>query len=164
MCERIGAKLEAYGARAILLAAFEMEHGALAIGGPQALALPAAIGIIDPAIDVFGEEAHRIGHRDGDELAIDQRENPAVEIAHGDGHVLAEAENVELVDPGVIARFGAAGVFDVAHLRTGKRIERPPLWAMRTGGRGGAIEDLSFAAGRSAPNVSPPRRPARPPS
>src|SRR5258705_2650256 len=102
-----------------------MEHGPLTIGGPQALALPAAIGIIDPAVDVFREEAHRVGHCDADELAVDQRENPAVEIAHGDGHVLAEAESVELVDPGVIARLGTAGILYVPHLGTRNRIERP---------------------------------------
>src|SRR5258707_4484199 len=159
MCERIGAKLEAYGARTILLAAFEMEHGALAIGGPQALAVPAGIGIIDAAIDVYREEAHRIGHGDADELAVDQREDPAVEIAHGDGHVFAKAEGVELVDPGVIARLGTAGVLDVAHLWTRKRIEFPAFGTMDAGGGSGSVQDLAFAAVRPARVPPGERRP-----
>src|SRR5258706_2796202 len=123
-----------------------MEHGPLAIGGPQALALPAGIGIIDAAIDVFREEAHRIGHGDADELAVDQREDPAVEIAHGDGHVFAKAEGVELVDPGVIARLGTAGVLDVAHLWTRNRIEFPALGTIRAGGGTRSDQELALSA------------------
>src|SRR5262249_54904861 len=61
-------------------------------------------------------------------------------------HVLAEAEGVELVDPGVIARLGRAALAHVLELRAGERIERPAFRAMLAGG-GRAVEGgLAFAA------------------
>src|SRR3954464_2458252 len=74
MRQRIGAELEPHGFRPVRLAAFEVEHGALAVGRPQLLSLPAGIRIIDPAVHILGEEAHRIRHGDVHEFPVHQRQ------------------------------------------------------------------------------------------
>ena len=85
-----------------------MEGCAGGDGGPEALALPALVRVVDAPVEPLGVVAERIRHAQHDELAIDQRQQSFVQIAGGDGHVLAQAEGVELVDPGVVARLHAA--------------------------------------------------------
>src|SRR5262249_58598139 len=82
--ERIGAKLNSHGLRTIGDAAFEVKVGSAAVGRPERFALPSGIRIVDAAIDILGEEAHRIGNGSIDELPVDQPEYRTVEIANGD--------------------------------------------------------------------------------
>src|SRR5882724_12687111 len=55
------------------LAAFAMEIGACAGGRPKPAALPACIGIVNPAIDVLAEESQGVGDPKVDEVAVDER-------------------------------------------------------------------------------------------
>ena len=68
--KRIGTKLNFDSPRPILDAAFEMEIGSAAIGLPQSLAFPTAVGIVDAAINILREEAHGIRNGEVDEPAI----------------------------------------------------------------------------------------------
>src|SRR5262249_4745537 len=107
------------------LAGFTMERRAVAIGRPQAAALPAGIRIVNAAINPLGEEAERIRDAHVDPLAVHQRHQRLVGVAGRERHVVAKAERVLLVDPGVIARLGAAAFGDVAELRARERRQRP---------------------------------------
>src|SRR5829696_3465634 len=69
-CERIGTELKLHNLGLRPLAAFVMKRRAVAVGRPQSAAFPAAAGIVDAAIKPLGEEAHRIGHDQLDELAV----------------------------------------------------------------------------------------------
>src|SRR2546427_13307170 len=73
--ERVGPKLEACRLRPVRLTALEMEHRPRSGGGPQRLAFPTGVRIIDAAIHIFGEEAAGVWDTEGDDLAIDQRGN-----------------------------------------------------------------------------------------
>ena len=66
-------------------------------------------------------------------------------VAGRDRNVVAEAEGVVLVDPGVIARFRAAGfgLADALELRTGQSTQRPAFGTMLTG-RGRPVEHLAL--------------------
>src|SRR5580692_2877801 len=112
--QRIRAHLEVHDLRRVLLAAFQVERRAVAGVRPDAAAFPAGIRIVDPAIEALRPEAHRIGHDHVDQLAILEGDQRRILIAGGNGHVLAEAERVVLVDPGVVGRFAAAVGGDVA--------------------------------------------------
>src|SRR5213593_3291035 len=104
--ERIGAKLELHDLARRPLAAFDVERRPGAVGRPQPLALPASIRIVDAPIHPLGVEAHRIRDAQVHELPVDEGEQRLFGVAGGDRHVLAEAERVELIDPGVVARLG----------------------------------------------------------
>src|SRR5258708_16308294 len=69
--ERIRADLHLVNARRFFRAILVVEHRAGPRRRPQALALPAGVGIVDAAIHVLGEEAERVGHPQVDELAVD---------------------------------------------------------------------------------------------
>src|ERR1700722_16942708 len=144
--ERIGAKLELHYLGQGSLAALVVERRPVAIGGPQAAALPAGIGIVDAAIEALGEEAHGIGDAQLDEFSVQENVERIRIVSGGDRHVLAQAERVVLIDPGVIARFGAAGfgLADAFELRPRQAIERPALGAVLAG-RGRAVEDFALA-------------------
>jgi hypothetical protein len=57
--ERVGAHLNLISLRPRLSSAFVVEHRACARRGPNALPFPAGVGIVDAAIHVLAEEAHR---------------------------------------------------------------------------------------------------------
>ena len=61
-------------------AALHMERRAAAERRPQSAALPAGIGIVDAAVEALGVEAHRIGHAQDDELAVDQRDERSLSL------------------------------------------------------------------------------------
>src|SRR6266581_5794129 len=143
--ERIGAKLESHDLGPVCLAALEVEHGSSGKGRPQRPALPARARIVDAPFGPFGEEADRIWNAQAHELALHQREHRVVEVAGGHRHVLSEAERIELVHPGVIARLGAARIRHALELRSGQGIKRPALGAVLAG-RGRTVEDLALAA------------------
>src|SRR5262249_60058503 len=69
-----------------------------------------------------------------------------------------QAKGVELVDPGVVARFRAARLGYVLELRSGERIERPALGAMLAGCRR-PVEDLAFLAVEARQVSARQRRP-----
>src|SRR5580704_17603141 len=128
--QRVGAELEVVDLGPSALAAFHVERRAAAGGGPDPLALPAGPGIVDPPVHALDVEAERIGHAQGHELAVDQRQEPFGAVAGGDRHIGAETQRVELIDPGVIARLGAAGARVILQFRSGERVERPALGAL----------------------------------
>src|SRR5262245_55573196 len=64
MGQRIGPQLEVRGQRLGALAAFDQPRRAVAVGGPQATALPAGIRIVDAAVEALGVEAERVGNAD----------------------------------------------------------------------------------------------------
>ncbi len=113
-------------------AAFLEPRRAVAARGPQAPRLPAAVGIVDAAVEALGIEAERIRHPQRDHLAVLERDQPVVEVAGRHRHVVAEAEGVVLVDPGVVARLGAV-LADAFEARSGILIERPALRTMVAG-------------------------------
>src|SRR5262245_7511205 len=97
--QRSGTELESDDLARRLLAALYVEWRAGRVGRPQPLALPATIRIVDAAIHPLGVKAQRIGHAQVDELSVHEGEQRLVGVAGGDGHVLAQAERVELIDP-----------------------------------------------------------------
>src|SRR5215468_8197027 len=105
-----------------------MEWCPVAVRRPQTTALPAAIRIVDAAIDPLGEEAERIGYPHVDPLAVNESHQRFVGVAGGHRYVVAEAERILLVDPGVVAGFSAAAFGDIAELRAWERGQRPAFW------------------------------------
>src|SRR5260370_40534832 len=57
--ERVGANLEVHGHRLVALATFGLPGRAVAAAYPQPPALPAAVWVIDAAVESLREEAHR---------------------------------------------------------------------------------------------------------
>src|SRR4051812_26159987 len=96
------------GARARALAAFHQPRRAVAVGAPQATAFPTSVRIVNTAIESLGIEAHRVGNAQHHHLAVLERDKAVIEIGGRNWHVVAEAERVVLIDPGVIARLRAA--------------------------------------------------------
>src|SRR5438445_7717926 len=114
-------------ARARCVDALDVHRRAVARGHPQPLALPAGFGIIDAAVHALGEESHRIGDAELDDLAVRERVERVREIAGPDGSVHAQAEDVVLVYPRVVRGFG--GAVASGERRTRQRIERPAFGA-----------------------------------
>src|ERR1700722_19527596 len=69
--QRIGPHLYLEHFRIGVLAAFAMEVGACAGRGPDAAAFPTLRVVVDPAVDILGKEALRVGHAQRDELPVD---------------------------------------------------------------------------------------------
>ena len=76
---------------------------------------------------------------------VDQRQQRIVSVAGGDRHIVAETERVELIDPGVVARLGAARSGHALELRARIRIERPAFGAMLAGRRRPVERPLAFS-------------------
>ena len=74
-------------------------------------------------------------------------------VPGADRHVSAQTERVELIDPGVIARLGAARIGHVRKLRPRERVERPALRTVLTR-RLGSIERARALAAVEASQVS----------
>ena len=72
--------------------AFDMNWGAVAGGDPQPAAFPAGPGIVDPPVDLLGEEPHRIGNTKLDDAAVHQRVQGIGLVAGGDWRVCAQPE------------------------------------------------------------------------
>src|SRR5215470_11062522 len=128
--EWVGAELELDDLARRPLAAFDMEGCSGGVGRPQPLAFPAGVRVVDPSVHPLGVEAHRIGDTQDHELAVDEGEQTLVGVPGADRHVPPEARGVELVDPRVVARLGAARIGHVRELRPRERIERPALWTV----------------------------------
>src|SRR5262249_36493767 len=109
--------------------------------------------------EALGPEAHRIGHDHVDHLAVHERDQRVVLVAGRNGHVLAEAKRVVLVDPGIVGRLAAAVFGDAAELRPGKRIERPALGAVLAGRIRAVERAFALAAVEGAEMSAGERRP-----
>ena len=120
-----------------------MEHSPCAGSGPQRLAFPAGVRIINAAIDVLREKSAWIRDTEGNELSVNQGINGIAQITHRDRNISTEAKCVESIDPGVVARLGAS-VLHIPQLWSGELIERPAFGAMRAG-RGRSVENLALA-------------------
>src|SRR5438034_5464513 len=123
-----------------------MERRAVARGGPDATALPAGVRVVDAAVERLGVEAHGIWDHDVDHLAVLERDQRLILVAGGEGSVLAKAQDVVLVDPGVVARLGRSGAGVARKLRARERIERPAFRAVLAVAHGRSVEDLALAA------------------
>src|SRR5262249_57516579 len=127
-----GSDQEMAGGRLAALAAFPRRWRAVAAGRPQAPALPAGVGIVDAAVESLGIEAERIRDAQRDHLAVLERDEAAHQIGRRHRDVVAEAERVVLVDPGVIARLGAV-VPEAFEAGSGILVERPAFRAVIAG-------------------------------
>ena len=99
------------------LAAFHVKGSPGAHGRPEALALPAAVRIVDAPIHPFCIEPQRIWDSENDPFTVLQGQQPFGRIAGVDRHVAAQPERIELIDPGVVAGLGAPGIRDALQLR-----------------------------------------------
>src|SRR3954452_11221144 len=143
--ERIGAKLQLHKLGGLALATFAVERRAVAGACPHAATFPAAVRIVDAAVDQLGEEALRIGHDEVDHFAVLEGDDRFVLVAGGVRNILAEAERVVLVDPGVVAGFRRTRAGIVGKLRSRERIERPALWAVLAVAHGRPVGNLALA-------------------
>src|SRR4029450_7104573 len=89
--QRIGPDLELYHLRQRALAALDVERRALAVGRPDATALPARVRIVDASVHSLGVEAERVGDAHVDPLAIDEHQDRLVGVAGRHWRVGAEA-------------------------------------------------------------------------
>ena len=140
------------------LAAFQQPRRAVAARCPQAAAFPAGVGIIDATVEPLGVEAHGVGHPQRDHLAVLERDQPVIEVAGRHGDVLAEPERVVLIDPAVIAGFGAV-LADALEARAGILIEGPALGAVIAGRLGAIKRSLAFAPVEAAHVAAAERHP-----
>src|SRR5215510_1570228 len=86
--EWIGTKLELDDLRLRSFATFYMKRRAGACGCPEAFALPAGFGIVDPTVHPLSIEAQWIGHAQVDEFSVHHGQQRIVQVAGGDGHIL----------------------------------------------------------------------------
>src|SRR5580704_13446945 len=150
--------LEVHRHRRHAEAAFLVPGHAVAAGGPKAAAFPADLCIVDAAVEALGVEAGRVGHFHGDHLAVGKGDQAVVEIAGRDRHVVAEAERVVLVDPGVIARLRRV-IADAGKARPRIFVERPAFRAL-IAGCGRAVErPFAFAPVEAAEMAAGERHP-----
>src|SRR5262249_1350362 len=107
MRQRTRAPLDLPRARTAAHAVLGEPRRAVAVGAPQAAALPAAVRVVDARVEPLGVEAHRVGDAQRDHLAVLERDEAVAQVGGRVGHVGAEADRVVLVDPGVVARLRA---------------------------------------------------------
>ena len=89
---------------------FHVEGRAAAEGRPDAPALPAGVGIVDATVHPLGVEAQRVRHPHSHPLSVFERQQGAALVAGVDGDIFPKTQGVELVYPGKVAAFGAAGL------------------------------------------------------
>src|SRR5271170_3383466 len=158
MRQRVGAHLDVHGVWRHALAAFLEPRRAIAFGRPQAPALPAGLRIVDPGIEALGVKADRVRDAQRHHLAVDQGGEAVVLVRRGDRHVLAETDRVVLIDPGVVAGFGAV-VADAVKARTRVFVELPAFGALIAGGVRAVERTLALAAIEAAEMAAGQRHP-----
>src|SRR5262249_14159748 len=150
--QRIGTKLEVHDDRLLTLAAFHEPRRAVAAGRPDPAALPPSGRVVDAPVEPLGVEAQRIRNAQHDHLAVLQRDQSVVDVAGRHRHGVAEPERFVLVDPRVIARFGAV-LADALEARPRILIEGPALGAV-IAGRFRPVERALALAPIEAANVA----------
>src|SRR3954468_20244178 len=88
-------------------AGLHVEGCSRAGGYPEATPFPAAVRVVDAAVDPFRVGPHRIRHADGYPLSILERQVTIGFIPCRNRRIVAEAERVALIDPCEIAAFRA---------------------------------------------------------
>ena len=126
-CQRIRTNLEFDRLGLGSLAGFAMERSPVSIGRPDATALPAGVRIVDAAIHPLGEEAERIRNPHVHPLAVHPRHQRFVGVASGHRDIGAESGRIELVNPRIVARLGAAALGHILELRPRERDQCPAL-------------------------------------
>src|SRR5688500_2337032 len=74
MGQGVWAQLEMRGERARALACFDQPRRAIAVGGPEAAALPAGARIVDAPVETFRVEPQRIRYAQDDHLSVFKRD------------------------------------------------------------------------------------------
>src|SRR6202030_1311562 len=105
--------------------------------------------IVDAAVEALGVEAGGVGHFHGDHFSVGIGDQAVVEIGGGDRDVVAEAQRVVLVDPGVIARLGGV-IADAFEARARIFVERPAFRTLIAGGVRTVERAFAFAAVEAA--------------
>src|SRR5882757_4349871 len=108
--QRIRPQLELHRFAGCALAPFEVPGRACSVSGPESLAFPTGLGIVDASVHALGEESHGVGNAHDNELSglwIKGFQGIRA-VGCGDGNILAQAEGVELIDPVVIVGVGAS--------------------------------------------------------
>src|SRR4029450_13531673 len=123
----VGAELELDDLARRPLAAFDVEGCSRGVGGPEPLAFPPGIRVVDAPVHPLGVEAHGVGDAKDNELSVHEGEKPLIGVPGTDRDVPTQAEGIELIDPGVVGRLGAARIRPVRELWPGERIKRPAL-------------------------------------
>src|SRR5690348_3943561 len=131
---------------------------AVSVGRPQPTSLPASLGIVDAAIESLGVEAQWIGYAQHHHAAIGIGDQAVVEVAGRHGHIIAEAEDVVLVHPGVVTRFRAV-ISDALEAGSRISIEGPPFRTVIAGGFGAIQGPFAFAAVKAAEMAAGKRYP-----
>src|SRR6185436_7359713 len=144
MRQRVRADLEVHDDGLLALPALHEPWRAVAARGPEATALPAGRRVVDAPVEALGVEAERVRDAQHDHLSVLECDQAVVEVAGRHRHVLAEAERVVLVDPGVVARLGAV-LADALEARSGILIEAPAFGTVITGGLRTVERSLALA-------------------
>src|SRR5687768_5691142 len=153
--QRIGPELEPVHLARVPLSPFHMERRAGADRRPETAPLPAGCRVVNAAVEPLGIESQRIGDTEDDPLSVLEDEEPLGLVACVDRDVLAKAEGVELVYPGVVAAFATPRAGDVPELRKGLGVEGPPLRTVLARGAGPVERALALAS-VEARNVATP--------
>src|SRR5215472_5417132 len=140
------------------LAALLEPRRAVAARRPQSATLPAGARIVDAPVEALGVEAERIGDAQHDHLAVLERDEAVVEIAGRHRHVLAEAERVVLVDPGVVARLRAV-LADALESRPWILVNAPAFGTVIAGGLRSIERTLALAPIEAGEMTAPERGP-----
>src|SRR3954469_17241009 len=142
--ERIRAELEMRGERSGAFAALDQPRRPIAVGRPQPASLPAAVRIVDAAVQPFRVEPERVRDAQHDHASVRVRDQAVVQVAGGQRHVAAEAEGVVLIEPRVVARLGAV-LANAAESGTGVLMARPAFGALIAGGLRAVERPLALA-------------------
>src|ERR1700719_3026956 len=131
--EGVGSNLKVDHFRVRSFSGLAVEGRARTPRGEDAFALPASLGVVETPVHPFGVEAQRVGYAQYGELAVHQGEQRIRGIAGNDWRVRAQPQGIELIDPDVVMRVGAAGGRHVLELRARRLIQRPSFGAMPSG-------------------------------
>src|SRR5665213_121802 len=145
--ERIGTQLEFHGFAGCALAAFDVPRGARGVCGPETLALPSGVRIVDTAIHALGKKAHGVGNAHHEELSgLGVQSFQGVRtVGGGDGDILTHSKRIKLVNPVVVVGIHASVFRGALKARPGRAIQRPALGAVLPGGRGAIERSFAFA-------------------
>src|SRR5206468_4858081 len=123
---------------------FSVERCASSVRRPQTFAFPARLWIVNAAVKPLCVETERVRNCQDHPLSVLQREQSSPFVTGRDGRVLTKSESVELVDPGVIARFSTPEILGTLNWRTRHRMKRPTLGTILAGCIGTIQRILAF--------------------